>query len=450
MNLDFLDYIVIFILLSITFFSGFIASKRTKQNDESYILAGRKLTTPLFVATLVATWYGSILGVGEFVYNYGTLAWLCLAFPYYISAFVFALFFSGKIRSINVLSIPHQIEINYGKKASILASIIILIVTLPSAYVLMLGVVVNDLTGLGMTFSIILGTVFAFSYIYKGGFYSDIYANLIQFIIMYLGFAIFLYFLIDSFGSPFLLIETIPNKYINTLNYENLPYIISWFFIALQTFIDPSFFQRCSAAKNVKTARNGIFYSILFWIIFDLMTLITGLYAIKNIQTSEPINTYLLLGDLVLPPIFKGIFYSAIIATIMSTLNSYGFLSAITIGNDILKKSNLKIKNPIKIGLIISAVFSIVIANFIPSVIDIFYKTASITIPSIFIPLILSYSNKVKIKQDKIILYMIIVFIISIISLALQDNQNSIFQPMQIGILSSIILLFIFKEKRIN
>lgn len=450
MNLDLIDYFVIIILLTITFFSGLIASKKTKQSDESYILAGRKLTTPLFVATLVATWYGSILGVGEFVYNYGTLAWLCLAFPYYITAFVFALFFSGKIRSINVLSIPHQIEINYGKKASILASMIILIVTLPSAYVLMLGVVVNNLTGLGLTLSIIIGTIFAFSYIYKGGFNSDIYANLSQFIIMYVGFAIFLYFLIDRFGSPLLLLDSVPNKYLNTLNYENLPYIISWFFIALQTFIDPSFFQRCSAAKNVKTARNGIFYSILFWIVFDLLTLITGLYAINNIKTSEPINTYLLLGDLVLPPIFKGIFYSAIIATIMSTLNSYGFLSAITIGNDILKQFKWKIKNPIKLGLIISGILSIIIANNIPSVIDIFYKTASITIPSIFIPLILSYSNKIKIKQNKIILYMVIVFVISVTSLILQDDQNSIFQPMQIGILSSIVLLFVFKEKRIN
>lgn len=450
MNLDFIDILVIVILLSITFFSGFIASKKTKNNEESYILAGRKLTTPLFVATLVATWYGSILGVGEFVYNYGTLAWLCLAFPYYISALIFALFFSGKIRAINVLSIPHQIEITYGKKASILASLIILIVTLPSAYVLMLGVVVSDLTGLGLIASIIIGTVFSFSYIYKGGFNSDIYANLSQFVIMYLGFAIFLYFLIDSFGSPLTLLDSVPEKYIFTLNYENLPYIISWFFIALQTFIDPSFFQRCSAARDVKTARNGILYSILFWIVFDLLTLITGLYAINNIQTTEPINTYLLLGDLVLPPIFKGIFYSAIIATIMSTLNSYGFLSAVTIGNDILKKLEFNFKNPTKIGIIISAILSIIIASYIPSVIDIFYKTASITIPSIFLPLLLSFSNKIKIKDNKIILYMLIVFVISLISLILQTNQNSIYQPMQIGLIASLILLFAFKEKRIN
>lgn len=446
MNLELLDYLVIATILLITFFSGIFASRKTKSKEENYILAGRKITTPLFIATLVATWYGSILGVGEFVYQYGTLAWVCMAFPYYITAFFFALFFSGKIRNINVLSIPDQIKKIYGKKASILTSAIILIITLPSAYVLMLGVVFDDITGLGLNLSIILSTIFSFIYIYKGGFKSDVYANSIQFIIMYLGFGILLYFSIKNFGSPFTLVNSLPNKYINTLNIENLPYIISWFFIALQTFIDPSFFQRCSAAKNSKTAKNGILFSILFWIIFDFLTLFTGLYALGNIEVAKPINAYLVLGDTVLPIFFKGLFYSAIIATIMSSLNSYGFLSGVTIGNDILKELNFKFKNPTQIGLIISGIISIIIAIYIPSVIDIFYKTATLTIPSIFLPLLLSYSNK-KIKQNRILLFMLITFIITSISLFFQESQNSFFQPMQIGLLTSFILYLFFKEK---
>ena len=30
-----------------------------------YLLAGRRVTLPAFVATLVTTWYGGILGIGE-------------------------------------------------------------------------------------------------------------------------------------------------------------------------------------------------------------------------------------------------------------------------------------------------------------------------------------------------------------------------------------------------
>lgn len=447
MNLDFIDYIVISLLLLVTFFSGIYASRNVNKKDENYILAGRKLTIPLFVATLVATWYGSILGVGEFIYNYGTLAWVCLAFPYYISAFVFAMFFSGKIRNINVLSIPEQIEKHYGKKVGILTSIIILIITLPSAYVLMLGVVINDLLNIGLNLSIIFGTIFAFTYIFKGGFKSDVYANIIQFIVMYLGFGILLYFLIKSYGSPFEMFQNLPIAKRDVLTLENLPYIISWFFIALQTFIDPSFFQRCSASVNKSTAKKGILYSIFFWIIFDFLTLFTGLYSINLIQTTEPIQTYILLGNEVLPSFYKGIFYSAIIATIMSSLNSYGFLSAVTIGNDILKQINPKIINPTKLGLVISSILSIIIAIYIPSVIDIFYKTATLAIPSIFFPLLLSYYGKIRIKQNMIIYYMIITLLSSSIGLYFQENQNSFFQPMQLGLLVSIVLLIFMKEK---
>jgi SSS family solute:Na+ symporter len=447
MNLSLIDYIVICVLLLITFFSGIFGSRSSKSNDENYILAGRKLTIPLFVATLVATWYGSILGVGEFIYNYGTLAWVCLAFPYYISALIFALFFSGKIRAINVLSIPDQLEKNYGKKVGILSSLIILIITLPSAYVLMLGVVISDIFSIGLNLSIILGTIFAFTYIYRGGFKSDVYANVSQFFIMYFGFGILLFFLIKSYGSPFEMFENLPVEKKYVLNFDNLPYIISWFFIALQTFIDPSFFQRCSASIDKNTAKKGILYSVLFWILFDFLTLFTGLYAINTIKIDEPIQVYILLGENVLPVFFKGIFYSAIIATIMSSLNSYGFLSAITIGNDIIKQIKPSIKNPTKLGLIISSVLSIIIAIYIPSVIDIFYKTASLTIPSIFFPLILSYNGKIKIKQNMIIYYMLICFLTSLIGLYFQDSQNSFFQPMQFGLLVSLILLFIMKER---
>ena len=38
-----------------------------------YLVAGRRVTLPAFVATLVATWYGGILGVGEYSYRYGVV-----------------------------------------------------------------------------------------------------------------------------------------------------------------------------------------------------------------------------------------------------------------------------------------------------------------------------------------------------------------------------------------
>lgn len=444
MNLAILDFIVIIISFALTFLVA-ISVKFKNNNDESYILAGRKLTTPLFVATLVATWYGSILGVGEFVNQYGVLAWICMGLPYYITALFFALFFADKIRVSNSISIPARFYEVYGKNAGIISSIIILLITLPSAYVLMLGLIVKDIFNLSLLTSIIISTTISYIYIYKAGFKSDVYSNVVQFILMYIGFIIFFIFLVINFGSPLTLLSNLDNKYVYPINNQNIYYIVVWFIISLQTFVDPSFFQRCAAAKTKNVAKKGVLYSILFWILFDFLTLFTGLYSILYFKIDNPVNTYLIMGDSVLPLIFKGIFLSSIIATVMSTLNSYGFISGITIGYDILKRLNINskliIKNYNKIGLVLSGAFSIIIAIYVPSIIEIFFKTSSLVVPSILIPLFLSYNSNYKIKENKIYYMLILPFCGSLITSFLNDGSLfTLYQPMFIGLIISIIL----------
>ena len=60
-----------------------IARGRPSSGAIDYLLAGRKLTLPAFVATLVTTWYGGILGVGEYAWRYGISTWVVFGLPYY-------------------------------------------------------------------------------------------------------------------------------------------------------------------------------------------------------------------------------------------------------------------------------------------------------------------------------------------------------------------------------
>src|SRR4029078_4601668 len=54
------------------------------------LLMGRTLALPSFVATLVSTWYGGVLGVGEYSYRYGISNWLVFGVPYYVGPLVFS------------------------------------------------------------------------------------------------------------------------------------------------------------------------------------------------------------------------------------------------------------------------------------------------------------------------------------------------------------------------
>ena len=140
-KLHIIDTIIILTYLIFIFFIGIRIWQKEKTNEISwFLLAGRQLTIPSFVATLVSSWYGGILGVGEFSYRYGISNWLVFGVPYYIAAAIFAIFFAKKAQSLQLYTIPQQLEIAYGKGVSIIGSFFVFIITVPAAYILMLAV----------------------------------------------------------------------------------------------------------------------------------------------------------------------------------------------------------------------------------------------------------------------------------------------------------------------
>ena len=131
------DILILFGFFALVLAVGFWAGKSGNENDENYLLSGRKVGLTLFILTNVSTWYGGILGVGEFTYYYGLASWFTQGFPYYIFAIIFALFFAKKIRETSLYTIPDVIEKNYGRYPAIIISFLIFILVSPAAYLLM-------------------------------------------------------------------------------------------------------------------------------------------------------------------------------------------------------------------------------------------------------------------------------------------------------------------------
>jgi SSS family solute:Na+ symporter len=465
-----------FLLLALYFlgmlYIGFFVARRKSlsgvTSTEEFILAGRGVTLPIFIGTLVATWYGNILGIGEFIYNDGIVAWVCFAFPYYIAAAFFAVFIAKKIRLSNVRTIPEQMLNSYGRSASVVASIIVLIVTIPAAYILILGVLIQVFIGWELWLCIILGTTLSLAYLFTGGFRADILTNSAQFVLMYIGFAVLLYYTIQHFGSPQNMLDLLPEKHLEVTGNYGWQFVVVWFIISFQTFVDPGFHQRCAAAKTPETAKRGIIISIIFWMIFDFLTLSTGLYAAAYIDTANPMMSYPLLANEVLPYFWKGLFFVTLLATVMSTLDSYSFISGITIGNDLLKPLKTKIKfisrssteSLTKIGLAFTSIVGIVIAIAIPSAVQIIYKTASIAVPGLLFPLIITYSNNFRINKDRIVLIMLSGSLISAvwtIANTFAYKRDFLFseifiniEPMVPGILVSLVLCLIYVKKQVR
>ncbi|MBM4172044.1 MAG: sodium:solute symporter family protein [Ignavibacteria bacterium] len=446
-NLDIIIIISFFLILSLI---GFFARINTKNDSTDFLLSGRRVGLFLFVMTNVSTWYGGILGVGEFTYNSGLLSWVTQGLPYYLFALLFAFFFAEKIQSSSLFTIPDKLELIYGKQVGLIASFFILILVTPAPYILMTGNLIQLIFNIDLLPSIIIATIFSSLYLLKGGYKADLFTDVFQFFVMFVGFIMIFVFSLIQFDGYSFLVNNLPENHLKLFGGASPFFILIWFLIASWTFADPGFHQRCNAAKDGKTAKYGILISIILWALFDFLTTSTGLFskaALPNIE--NPVQAFPLYAELILSSGTKGIFYAALFATIISTTNSFLFISATTFGRDLVykrsrKKNEEKIVIFTKYGLLVSSIISIAFAYFIKSVISIWYLVGSVFIPGLIFLIISSYYNKFQISNRLATLEIITASVVSLLWIIMKIVLNTELlpniEPMIIGLFSAFII----------
>jgi len=383
---------------------GFLSTKKQTDTAE-FLLAGRSLTLPVFVMTLVSTWYGGILGVGEFSYLYGISNWVVQGVPYYLFAFLFAFLLAKRIRASNFLTIPDKLHQAYDRKTALLGAFLTFLLMTPAPYILMLGVLLELLTGWGLVPCVFIGTLATTAYLFFGGFRSDVRTDVFEFILMFIGFGIILPYAYGKFGGLEFIRQNVPALHLTWNGGNSIQFVVVWFFIALWTLVDPSFHQRCYAAKSGEVAQKGILVSIGFWFLFDAMTATAGLYARAALPTlPQPVMAFPMLAEITLPPVAKGLFYIGMLATIMSSLNTLAFVSAATIGRDIVWRMKQTDESRIlvytRVGLLFTAVLSIALSVYIPSVIKLWYTIGTVIVPGLLVPLVSSYFDRTRIPAS--------------------------------------------------
>ena len=454
-SLQFLDWVLITTYFLFILWVGVFKFKKELKTENEFILSGRKLSLIGFIATLVTTWYGGILGIGENTLLYGIQTWFIFALPYYFFAVIYAFLVAPKIREKGFLSLPDHFHNSFGEHAGITSALIISFLASPAPYILSLGIILQFLFGIELGLSLLLSSFISIIYIWNGGFSAIVATDRIQFILMFAGFISLFTFLYINNGSPIKLVDSLPVTMLDPLGGNSLQYLFVWFFIASWTFIDPGFYQRCSAAKNPDTAKKGILFSIFFWAIFDFLTLICGLYAIGIISPEKALLTYPLLALEVLPSGFLGIFLVGIVATIMSTIDSLSLVSAITFGRDILwrietSKSTLSPISYMKKGLIIISFFSLVISYLLPSVVTLFYTLGSLLIPGLILPFLYSLKQDNRLMSKNITVWMILPIFVSafwFILSKLMDQLPLRIEPFYPGMATSFLYYTTIKIK---
>jgi len=365
--------------------AGFLAAclaagARARREDdlEGWILAGRTLTLPVFVATLVPTFYGGVLGIGEFTWGGGLSNWTVMALPYYVFAALYAFFLAGRVRLAPGLTIPDHLESAYGRPMALMGALLVFLLASPADELLMAGALLGHLTGLGTGVASALAGALALALIWRGGLRSDAAANRLQFVVMFAGFALIIPFAWNVLGSPAVMAAKLPPGHLSWTGGLSPAKLLGWWLIAVWTLVDPSFHQRCAAAESPAVARKGILISIGFWAVFDLMTTTAGLYARAALPVlGDATLAFPLLADAVMPPVARGLFFAGISASLFAALQGTAMLAAACLG-----------KERIRAGLIATMILSYVLSRAVPSVVGLWYAVGSAVIPGLLLPML--------------------------------------------------------------
>jgi SSS family solute:Na+ symporter len=455
--ISFTDQLIIIAYFGLLLASLFVRSWKSNTAFD-YVLAGRRVTLFPFVATMVATAYGWVLGIGELYYSFGISAWLFLSLPYSLFFMLFAIFFAKRSRESKYATLPDLLADKYGKKVAVMGSLLILLISSPAMYILMTAQILHYVWNIDITLCLAISTFFSMVYLFNGGFKTVVNTDLFQFVLMFAGFATVVVTLFIEYGiAP---IDVLPEKYTSFHIKDSLWYVISWFLLASVTLVDPNYHQRVYSVDKPATAQKGLIISVLCWTIFDFLAAASALYAISLMPGIENrAFTYLELGSRFLPMIVTGIFFVGLLATVVSTTNSFLFTSALSLSKDLLHRNGLLLKYPVEkltnASLVVISFMSFIIAWLYrdSSAVALFFDVTPVVAAVLLLPVLASFFPLTRIKGSQVLVQMLFAFCVTILYQLLQPELGPEFvqiNSVYFGLTASLLLhlFFLLSEKR--
>ena len=381
---------------------GFWFAKKHADFDD-FFLAGRSLTTPILITTLISTYYGIdvLFGDTQLAFTDGVVAWFGYARPTYAFFLIAALVLAKRLREDKFRSLPDILDSYYGEKTRYVAAITSFIYSLPALSLYGFGMLGEVILGwepvVGM---LVLGGI-ALAYTLTGGFWAVALTDSIQFVMMCLVIAMAFPFAMNFVGGFNSMIELLPKSFFDTLGDLNIFLIIIYASTGLSVLVEPTFYQRIFAAKSYKNVRNALIIGIFIWGSYDWLITILAMSAkaavIKGLLPSalEPDAALLTIVIAALPVGAVGLFISGVLSTEMSTLDSYCLVAGGNISYDIYKPAlnpkadDQRLIKITRLGIILSWALGFGMATLFEQMLGLWVFLASILISSTLAPVLL-------------------------------------------------------------
>lgn len=413
-SLHFFDWLIVFAYIGFMLLVGFYFSRK-KGDFDDYFMAGRSLTAPLLVGTLVSTFYGLDTLFEEVPFWEGVSAFFAYSLPYTLLYVVMA-FLAPKFKEKFPDGTTMQ-EITlkkYGRLAGFCSSIAAFVYSTNTIEMVAIGVIIHLVAGLPLWVGVLLGAVVVVIYTWTGGLWAVTMTDFFQFISMMVCTGLALIIAWRAIGGyenvyrgivSFVEIMEYDPPYEEAAGYFFKPgagYLTPWTLVAysltaLSVLCEPAFFQRIFASAGPKEVKKAFLAGVPMWLAFDWVTTFLGICAaaavgLGTLPILEGREALFAVCGQYLPVGLMGLFTAGVLACAMSTADSYFLVSGGVIGYDLYKgifkpdATPEKVKRMTKIGVVISAIISIILSFSIDSIIGLWTFQATFILSVTLVP----------------------------------------------------------------
>jgi SSS family solute:Na+ symporter len=389
------DAVVIALYLLGMLALGWAISRRVTSFSD-YFVAGRRMTAPLLVCTLVSTYYGLdvLLGTSEVSYQEGVVAWFAYARPYYLVILVAAFTVARRLRQYRFLSLPDVGAQFYGRGTQAVLAVASFLYSLPILGFMGMGVVLDVTLGIPFVWGVLLGAGVSVAYTILGGLLADALTDTVQFVLMTVTLGVAAAMALGHIGGVDVLRERLAPSFFRPTGTYPVGVLVVFALAALSAFVEPAFYQRIFAARSYRAVVVALLVGIVLWAAFDWVVAIVGMTARAEGLSTEPRYALLELTIRSLPVGAKGLFVAGVLATAMSTVDSYLLIAGGNLAYDLyrplarrpLRDHQLLTLTRWMIG--VAAVATIVLALFFRTVVSAWIFMSTIMAAAGFVPIV--------------------------------------------------------------
>ncbi|HEX6071193.1 MAG TPA: sodium:solute symporter family protein [Longimicrobiaceae bacterium] len=390
-----LDFAVIGAYLLGMLTIGALVARRIR-GFEDYFVAGHRMTAPLLVCTLVSTYYGLdvLFGGSEVSYQEGVVAWFAYTRPYYIAILIAALAVAPRLRRYPFLSLPDALGHFYGNGTRAVGAIASFFYSLPFMAIMGIGVLLDVVLDIPYPVGVMAGAGVALVYTLMGGLLADALTDTVQFVLMCVTLGIAAALTLEGMGGVEEMRTSLPPSFFEPTGTYPPAVLIVFAGSALSVLVEPAFYQRIFAADRYRSVLVALLVGVVLWAAFDWIVTIMGMAAAASGLETDPTYALLTITLDVLPMGLKGAFVAGVLATAMSTIDSYLLISGGNLSYDLyrpLRRPDLSDRALLRLTrwcTAVAAVACVMMALFFQSIVSAWIFMSTLLTATVLVPLL--------------------------------------------------------------